>query len=138
MHMVAVPLLFGRLTAADYDDEVAADPRIDALRARMVVSEHEPFTRDYYDAQLRHIGNAIQVFFSDGSSTERIAVDYPVGHRKRRTEGWPLMQQKFVQSVAAHYPQAQHAPIQALFADATKLDALPVQAFMAALVCNRS
>lgn len=137
-YMVAVPLLFGRLTAADYDDEVAADPRIDALRARMVVSEHEPFTRDYYDPQLRHIGNALQVFFTDGSSTARIAVDYPVGHRKRRAEGWPLMQQKFVQSVAAHYPPAQHASVQALFADAASLDALPVQAFMAALVCNRS
>src|SRR5690606_11623230 len=83
-YMAAIPLIFGRLTAADYEDEVAADPRIDMLRAKMEVRENPAFTEEYYDAGKRHIGNAIQVFFDDGTSTERVAIDYPIGHRKRR------------------------------------------------------
>jgi 2-methylcitrate dehydratase len=135
-YMVAVPLLLGRLTAADYEDEVAADPRIDQLRAKMSVTENAQFTREYYDPAQRHIGNALQVFFRDGSSTQRVQVDYPVGHRKRRAEGLPLMREKFVQSAAALYPKRQLPPIQELFADPKRLDAMPVQQFMAALVRN--
>jgi len=135
-YMVAVPLIFGRLTAADYEDEVAADPRIDPLRAKMTVRENEQFTRDYYDAKLRHIGNAVQVFFRDGSSTARVQVDVPVGHRERRAEGLPLMHAKFEQSVAAHFPAKQRPLILGLFADPLRLDAMPVQEFMAALVRN--
>ena len=135
-YMVAVPLIFGRLTAADYEDEVAADPRIDPLRAKMTVRENEQFTRDYYDAKLRHIGNAVQVFFRDGSSTARVQVDVPVGHRERRAEGLPLMHAKFEQSVAAHFPAQQRPLILGLFADPVRLDAMPVQEFMAALVRN--
>src|SRR5690606_26699460 len=85
-YMVAVPLIFGRLTAEDYGDEVAADPRIDALRDRMVVREDPSFTRDYHDPARRYIGNAVQVFFRDGSATGKVTVDFPVGHRRRREE----------------------------------------------------
>src|SRR5512143_3141832 len=94
-YMVAVPLIFGRLTAADYEDAVANDPRIDALRSRMVVRENTTFTEEYYASDKRYIGNAVQVFFRDGSSTARVAVDYPIGHRKRRAEGMPVLVKKF-------------------------------------------
>ena len=102
----------------------------------MQVRENEKFTREYYEADKRHIGNAVQVFFKDGTSTERIEVNFPVGHRKRRAEGIPLLVAKFEQSVAAHYPAAQAARIVALFKDAAKLDAMPVRDLQAALVTN--
>lgn len=86
-YMTAIALIFGRLTANDYEDDIASDPRIDALRAKMQVRENKAFTRDYYAADKRYIGNAVQVFFNDGSATQRVAVDYPIGHRRRRTEG---------------------------------------------------
>jgi 2-methylcitrate dehydratase len=82
--MVAVALLFGRLQAPDYEDAVARDPRVDALRARMQVRENPQFTRDYHAADNRCIGNAVQIFFKDGTSTVRVAVDCPIGHRNRR------------------------------------------------------
>src|SRR6266513_552979 len=89
-YMVAVPLLFGRLTAADYEDAVAADARIDALRAKMQVRENPTFTEEYYAADKRYIGNAVQVFFRDGSHTARVQVDVPIGHRRRRADGMPV------------------------------------------------
>jgi len=135
-YMVAIPLIHGRLTAADYEDEVARDPRVDALRGVMQVRENEKFTREYYEADKRHIGNAVQVYFKDGTSTDRVEVNFPVGHRKRREEGIPLLVAKFEQSVAAHYPAAQAARIIALFADGAKLDAMPVRDLQAALVVN--
>jgi len=135
-YMVAVPLIFGRLTAADYEDEVARDPRIDALRARMQVRENPQFTQEYYAADKRYIGNAVQVFFRDGSSSPRVQVDFPIGHRKRRAEGMPLLVEKFKAAVAAHFPAKQVPLIEALFADAARLDALPVNEFVAALVTN--
>src|SRR5215469_16046214 len=94
-YMVAVPLIFGRLTADDYNDEVAADPRIDALRDRTVVSVNPRFTEDYFDPGKRYIGNAVQVFFKDGTSTGKVSVDYPIGHRRRRAEGIPVLIRKF-------------------------------------------
>ncbi len=135
-YMVAVPLLFGRLTAADYEDAIAHAPRVDGLRALMEVRENERFTREYYEADKRHIGNAIQVFFKDGSHTERVEVNFPVGHRKRRGEGIPLLVAKWQQSVAAHFGKAQTAAITALFEDAAALDRMPVRDLMAALVKN--
>jgi 2-methylcitrate dehydratase len=135
-YMVAVPLIFGRLTAADYEDEVAADPRIDRLRDLMEVRLNEAFTQDYYDPQRRFIGNAVQVFFKDGSATPRIHVDYPVGHRRRRAEGQPLMVAKFEAAVRGHYPAKQAARVIGLFADPTRLTALSVNEFMAELVSN--
>jgi 2-methylcitrate dehydratase len=134
-YMVAVPLIFGRLTAQDYEDTVASDPRIDALRARMQVRENTTFTQDYYAADKRFIGNAVQVMFRDGSSTERVAVDFPIGHRKRRAEGMPILVQKFESSVAAHFNARQTEAIHALFRR-PDLDLLPVNELVAALITN--
>jgi 2-methylcitrate dehydratase len=135
-YMVAIPLIFGRLTAADYEDAVARDPRVDALRAKMQVRENETFTREYYAPDKRYIGNAVQVFFRDGSSTRRVQVDYPIGHRKRRAEGMPVLVAKFETSVAGHYSPKQAERVKALFAQGSKLDAMPLTDFVAALVTN--
>jgi 2-methylcitrate dehydratase len=133
-YMVAVPLIFGRLNASDYDDAVARDPRIDALRARMQVVENHDFTRDYYDPTRRYIGNAIQLFFRDGSSTRRVAVDYPIGHRLRRAEGLPLLQGKFEASVRGHSGDKQTGEILRRFSDRAALEAMPVSELMSALI----
>jgi 2-methylcitrate dehydratase len=135
-YMVAVPLIFGRLTAADYEDEVARDPRVDALRARMEVRENPDFTRDYYAPDKRYIGNAIQVHFRDGSSTARVAIDTPIGHRRRRAEGYPVLLRKFEASLAGVFPDKQRRKIEGLFADPARLDAMPVDQFVAHLVRN--
>jgi len=135
-YMVAIPLIFGRLTAEDYEDKIAHDPRVDALRSTMVVRENTTFTEEYYAADKRYIGNAVQVFFKDGSSTKRIAIDYPIGHRKRRAEGMPILVKKFEAAVAGHFSPKQAELIKATFGDARKLDAMPVQELMAALVKN--
>ena len=135
-YMVAVPLIFGRLTAEDYEDKVANDPRIDALRSTMVVRENTTFTEEYYAADKRYIGNAVQVFFKDGSSTRRVAIDFPIGHRKRRAEGMPILVKKFEAAVAAHFAAKQAERIRAAFADAAKLDAMAVHELMAVLVKN--
>ena len=135
-YMVAVPLIFGRLTAADYEDGVAADARIEALRAKMQVRENPTFTQEYYAADKRYIGNAVQVFFRDGSRSTRVQVDFPIGHRKRRAEGMPLLVGKFTASVDAHFAVKQAERIKALFARSAQLDALPVNELMAALVTN--
>jgi 2-methylcitrate dehydratase len=132
-YMVAVPLIFGRLTAADYEQQVAADARIDALRVRMQVSENRDFTRDYYDPSKRYIGNAVQVLFRDGTSTPRVAIDYPIGHRRRRAEGLPLLRRKFESAVADHFGAAQAMRIVQLFADRERLEAMPVSELMALL-----
>jgi 2-methylcitrate dehydratase len=133
-YMTAVALIFGRLTAADYEDAVAVDPRIDALRDRMLVRENDTFTAEYHATDKRHIGNAVQVFFRDGTSTERAYVDVPMGHRKRRAEGIPLLVKKFEASVAGHFPSAQAGRITALFADRAKLEAMPVHELVSAMV----
>ena len=135
-YMVAIPLIFGRLTAADYEDQVADDPRVDRLRGCMEVRENPQFTADYYAADKRCIGNAVQVFFRDGSSTPRIQVDYPIGHRQRRDEGYPLLVRKFSSAVAAVFPERQCRRIDALFSDSKRLDATPVDDFVAHLVRN--
>ena len=132
-YMTAVPLIFGRLTAADYEDDVAHDPRIDALRSKMTVRENSTFTQEYYAADKRYIGNAVQVFFRDGSATRRIQVDFPIGHRKRREEGMPVLVKKFESSVKAHFESRQAARINALFADA-KVDDMPVNEFIDAMI----
>src|ERR1700754_3742852 len=134
-YMVAVPLIFGRLTAADYEDTVARDPRIDALRGKMQVRENPTFTQEYYAADKRYIGNAIQVFFRDGTSTERVAVDFPIGHRKRRAEGMPVLVKKFESSVDAWFSPKQAERVKAVFAD-PKLDQMPVNELVATMVTN--
>jgi 2-methylcitrate dehydratase len=132
--MVAIPLLFGRLSASDYEDQVAIDPRIDALRAVMRVKENGVFTQEYYAPEKRYIGNAVQVFYKDGGSSRRIQVDYPIGHRKRRAEGIPVLVKKFEGSVAAHFGPKQTEAIKGLFADQKALAVMPVADFVANLV----
>jgi 2-methylcitrate dehydratase len=133
-YMVAIPLLFGRLTAADYENDVAQDPRIDALRSKMQVKENAKFTEEYYASDKRYIGNAVQVFFKDGTCSERVEVNVPVGHRRRRDEATPLLIKKFDASVAAHFPAKQTEAIKALFADHKALAAMSVSNFVAKLV----
>jgi 2-methylcitrate dehydratase len=134
--MVAVPLIFGRLTAQDYEDAIALDSRIDSLRNKMEVRENPTFTQEYYAADKRYIGNAVQVFFRDGSHTARVQVDFPIGHRKRRMEGMPVLVKKFEASVDAHFKPKQAERIRALFTGPGKLDAMPVNELVAALVTN--
>jgi 2-methylcitrate dehydratase len=130
-YMVAVPLLFGRLTAEDYEDAVASDPRIDALRGRMVVTENAEFSRDYLDPDKRAIGNAVQVWFADGTRTERVAIDFPIGHRRRRAEGIPQLVTKFERNLATLFGAKQRAAIAAACAEQGRFEALPVEEFMA-------
>jgi 2-methylcitrate dehydratase len=132
-YMSAIPLIFGCLSAADYEDSIAADPRVDALRARMKVVENPAFTADYYAPDKRYIGNAMQVKFRDGSATARVQVDYPIGHRLRRAEGIPLLEAKFEAAVRAHYPAAQAEGLLGVFADASALDAMPIADLMGRL-----
>ena len=135
-YAVAVPLIFGRLTAADYEDAVACDPRIDELRSRSVVRENADFTEDYQTPDKRYIGNAVQVFFRDGTATPRVAVDVPIGHRKRREEGMPVLLKKFEVAVAAHFTAKQAETIKVLFADRARLERMSVNEFVAGLIKN--
>ncbi len=115
------PALFGRLTASDYEDQIAEDPRVDALRAKMQVKENPKFTEEYYAPDKRYIGNAVQVFFKDGTASPRVEVNYPIGHRKRRAEGMPVLVKKFEASVAAHFGAKQTEAIKKMFADRAAL-----------------
>ncbi|MFA5058430.1 MAG: bifunctional 2-methylcitrate dehydratase/aconitate hydratase, partial [Opitutaceae bacterium] len=125
-YMVAVPLIKGSLAAEDYEDGAAADPRIDALRGKMEVVENTAFTRDYLDPAKRSIGNSVQVFFRDGSSTGRVAVEYPIGHRRRRQEGAPLLWQKFGKNLHGRIPAPAAEAIMSLFQDPARLHQTPV------------
>jgi 2-methylcitrate dehydratase len=124
-YMTAIGLIFGELTAQHYEDRVAADPRIDALRAKMRVTEDKAFSRDYLDPEKRSIANAVQVFFLDGSATERIQVEYPVGHRRRRAEGWPLLKGKAQAALSVRLGPARAERVLALFEDRKALERLP-------------
>ena len=132
--MTAIPLIFGRLTAADYENDVAGDPRVDALRDKMTVKENTRYTEDYYAADKRYIGNAVQVFFNDGSATERVEVEFPIGHRRRRDEGIPVLVAKFRDSLRPKLSDAQFQALDELCADQERLEQTPVQDFMALLV----
>src|SRR5215510_13216749 len=110
-YMVAVPLLYGRLTAADYEDDVAADPRIDALRERIVCVEDKAFTRDYHDPDKRSIANALTVALADGRTLPEVAVHYPIGHKRRRAEGIPLLEAKFRTNLARRFDAAKQRSI---------------------------
>lgn len=131
-YMTAIGLIFGELTAAHYEDDVAGDPRIDALREKMTVTEDKAYSRDYLDPNKRSIANAVQVFFNDGSSTEKIIVEYPVGHRRRRNEGIPLLQSKARSAFEAHFGEERAEQLMKLFTDRSALEAMAVQDFIAA------
>lgn len=129
-YMTAVPLIFGRLVASDYDDAVASDPRIDQLRAKMRVVENPQFTKDYYDAEKRFIGNAVQVTFNDGTQTERVEVNFPIGHRRRRSEGLPILEEKFRTSLAGRLGAERLAKVNDICRDAKRLQVMAVDEFL--------
>ena len=130
-YMVAAPLIFGELTADSYSDDVAADPRIDALREKMTVTENKRFSEEYMDPDKRAIGNAVQVFFKDGSSTDKVSIDYPVGHRRRRDEGIPLLEDKFRRAVKGQLSARQAGTIIKAMEKFDDLKAMPVPSFTA-------
>ena len=133
-YMAAIGLIKGNLTAADYEDDVANDPRVDQMRDKMECVENKQWTKDYLDPQKRSIANAIQVFFKDGSKTGNVVVEYPVGHRRRRKEGIPLLEAKFRTNLARKFPDKQRAAIYALCQDQKKLEATPVNEFVDLMV----
>ena len=129
-YMVAIPLIFGRLTAEDYEDAIARDARIDMLRDKMQVVELKQFTVDYLDPAKRSIGNSVQVFFKDGTQTERVAVEYPIGHRRRREEGVPALLGKFERNLRGRIPPRKADAILALCSDRASLETTAVNRFM--------
>jgi 2-methylcitrate dehydratase len=133
-YMVAVALLKGDLTAADYEDAAAADPRIDWLRSRMVVTEDPRFSADYLDPAKRSIGNSVQVVFRGGRATEKVTVEYPVGHRRRRAEGIPLLLAKFQRNLRSRRPPGAADRVLDACADQRRLERMPVQEFVALFV----
>ncbi len=133
-YMVAVPLIFGRLTARDYEDEIAADPRIDALREKIVCVEDPAFTVDYHDPSKRSIANAITITCTDGTVFGEEVVEYPIGHARRRVEGIPLLIEKFKINLARIFPADQQKKILDLCLDRPKFEATPVDEFMSLLV----
>jgi 2-methylcitrate dehydratase len=129
-YMVTVPLIFGRLTAADYEDAVAADPRIDRLRAKMVCVEDRKFSRDYLDPEKRSIANGITIELGGGEKLKEVVVEYPIGHRRRRREGMPLLIEKFRTNLARRFPAKQQRAILDLALDDARLAATPVHQFV--------
>jgi len=129
-YMVAVPLIHGRLTAADYEDDVANDPRVDALRDKMECIEDKQFSKDYLDPEKRSIANGITVHFKDGTKTDEVVVEYPIGHRRRRAEGIPVLEAKFRTNLARRFPQKQARAILDLCQDQKRLEGTPVNEFV--------
>lgn len=129
-YMVAVPLLFGRLTAADYEDHIASDPRIDALRDKIVCVEDPSFTADYHNPEKRSIANAVTVELNDGSKLNEIVCEYPIGHKRRRAEGIPLLEAKFRTNLARIFPSKQQQRIVEVSLDQKALENMPVHEYM--------
>ena len=129
-YMVAVPLIFGRLTARDYEDNIAADPRIDALREKIICIEDATFTADYHDPAKRSIANAMTIEFADGSVLGEEVVEYPIGHARRRTAGIPLLIEKYKTNLARIFDAPTQAKILAISLDYDKLSTTPVDEFM--------
>ena len=125
-YMIAVPLIHGRLTAPDYEDDVACDPRIDALRAKMRCIEDTAFTEAYHDPARRSIPNSIMIRFKDGSWLPEVVVEYPIGHRRRRTEAIPLLKEKVARNLRRIFSPAQAAAIQEASGSARDFDLMPV------------
>ncbi|MEX9869221.1 bifunctional 2-methylcitrate dehydratase/aconitate hydratase [Providencia huaxiensis] len=129
-YMVAVPLIFGRLTAADYEDNIAKDERIDALRAKMHCTEDVQFTRDYHDPEKRSISNGLTITLKDGQVLDEVVIEYPVGHKRRRKEGMPLLLNKFRVNLARQFPEAQQIRILKASLDKPMLEKMPVNEYM--------
>ncbi len=129
-YMVAVPLIFGRLTAEDYEDRIAADPRIDALREKMTCVEDTQFSKDYLDPEKRSIANGITIEFADGRKLKEVVVEYPIGHRRRRKEGIPVLVEKFRTNLARRFPARQQQRILEVSLDQKALEAMPVNEYV--------
>ena len=130
-YMTAVPLAFGNLVAEQYEDDFhSANPIIDQLRDKMEIIEDKRYSDDYHDPEKRSIANAIQIFFHDGTSTDKVEIEYPLGHRRRRGEGIPLLEAKFQRNLATRFPAARCQTIYDLCTDQTVLEATPVNRFM--------
>jgi 2-methylcitrate dehydratase len=133
-YMVAVPILFGRLTAEDYEDSIAKDPRIDLLREKIVCAEDKQFTKDYHDPAKRSIANALTVEFNDGKKMREVVVEYPIGHKRRRKEGMPVLVEKFRTNLARKFPEKQRSRILELCLNQKQLEATPVHEFVDMMV----
>ena len=129
-YMVAVPLIFGRLTASDYEDKVATDKRIDVLRAKIECIEDVNFTKDYHDPKKRSIANALTVEFKDGKALKEVVVEYPIGHARRRADGIPLLVEKFKTNLARQFPVKQQQAILDVSLDQKKLEAMAVNEYV--------
>jgi 2-methylcitrate dehydratase len=135
-YMTAIGLIFGTLTADHYEDAIAKDPRIDALRQKMTVREDPRYTHEYLEPDKRSIANAVQVFFVDGTSTEKVEVEYPIGHRRRRREGIPLLRKKFRENLATRFDTKRSERILQLFEDSKSLEQIQVHKFIEHLVTD--
>ncbi len=133
-YMVAIPLIHGRLTAGDYEDSVAKDPRVDKLRDRIICVEDKQFTKDYHDQEKRSIANGLTVEFADGKKLKEVLVEYPIGHKRRRKEGMPLLVEKFKMNLARRFPEKQRALILDLCMNPKKLETTPVHEFVDMMV----
>jgi 2-methylcitrate dehydratase len=129
-YMIAVPLIHGRLTAADYEDSIAQDARIDVLRAKMECVEDAQFTKDYHDPEKRSIANALTIEFNDGSKFDEVVVEYPIGHKRRREDGIPLLVEKFRTNLARRFPVKQQLAILGVSLDQARLEAMPVNEYV--------
>jgi 2-methylcitrate dehydratase len=135
-YMMAVPIIFGRLTAEDYEDDIAQDPRIDILRDKISCVEDKQFTSDYHDPDKRSIANAVTVEFTDGKKLKEVVVEYPIGHKRRRKEGMPVLVEKFKTNLARQFPEKQRAAILELCTDAKRLEATAVNEFVDLMARN--
>ena len=135
-YMTAIGLLKGDLVAEDYEDDVASDPRVDQLREKMVIEEDERYTKEYLESDKRSIANAIQIFFQDGSSTDKIEVEYPIGHRRRREQGIPLLIEKFERNLATQFSNERCNAIQSLCSNQEDLESTSVIDFMELFVAE--
>jgi 2-methylcitrate dehydratase len=129
-YMVAVPLIFGRLTASDYEDNVAHDSRIDALRDRITCIEEPQFTKDYHDADKRSIANAMTVTLEDGTVLDEIVVEFPIGHKRRRAEGIPVLEAKFRTNLARRFAGKQQQAILDVSLERKRLETMPVHEYV--------
>ena len=134
--MTAIGLLKGNLVAEDYEDDVASDSLIDSLRSKMVIEEDPRYSKEYLEADKRSIANAIQIYFSDGSSSDKVEVEYPIGHKRRRKEGIPVLIEKFKTNLATQFSNSKSDEINSLCLDQSTLEKTVVSDFMNLLVAE--
>ena len=135
-YMTAIGLLKGDLVAEDYEDELASDPRIDSLRKKMVIEENKRYSKEYLEAYKRSIANAVVIYFKDGSSTQRVEVEYPIGHRRRREQGIPLLIEKFERNLRTQFSEDRSKVILDLCANQEVLESTSVPDFMELMIAE--